>query len=61
MKSDIWSLGATISEFLFDKSVWDIHSLSKQFSVDEPTSALEFVASATFERAMLSVLINPNF
>ena len=30
-KSDIWSAGATIAEFLFEIGVWDEHALFKQF------------------------------
>ena len=43
MKSDIWSLGATILQFLFDQSCWDMHSLTKQFNVTLPQRALKEV------------------
>jgi len=31
MSSDIWSLGASILQLLFDQSFWDVHTLQKQF------------------------------
>jgi serine/threonine protein kinase len=44
VKSDIWSLGATIIQFLFDQGVWDIYSLTKQFNVRNPNEAVKQVS-----------------
>ena len=49
LKSDIWSLGATIMQFLFDQSCWDMHSITKQFSVREQQKALKEVRSSHFQ------------
>ena len=43
VKSDIWSLGATVLQFLFDQPVWDLYSLAKQFNVGDPAEAVRQV------------------
>ena len=44
VKSDIWSLAATIAQFLFDQPVWDLYSLAKQFNVaGDPAEAVRQV------------------
>lgn len=45
VKSDIWSLGATVLQFLFDQPVWDLYSLAKQFNVGDPAEAVRQVKS----------------
>ncbi len=44
VKSDIWSLGATILQSLFDQPVWDLYSLTKQFNVRNPNTAVSMVS-----------------
>ena len=43
VKSDIWSLGATVLQFLFDQPVWDLYSLAKQFNLADPAEAVRQV------------------
>ena len=47
VKSDIWSLAATIAQFLFDQPVWDLYSLAKQFNVGDPAEAVRQVLAAS--------------
>ena len=42
-KTDMWSLGATILQFILDTSVWDVASLVKKFDIRDSTLAIKKV------------------
>ena len=58
--SDVWSLGATILEFLFDQSVWDVHTLTKNFNVDESHVALKQAVDLRLEPSIISTVRTAN-
>ncbi|XP_059087881.1 uncharacterized protein LOC131884201 isoform X2 [Tigriopus californicus] len=60
MKTDIWALGCTIMEFIFDQYTWDFHNLNKQFNVKDSGMALDQAVALKLEPSIVMTVRSAN-
>ena len=59
-KSDVWSLGATILQFLMDQKLWDSHALIKQFGSRDTMAAIQQATELQTEPSIIKVVRGAN-